>query len=49
MTIYSNFFFSYILFWLQNYISTQLQTNLIYGSVVLFEIQAFEQTAFFQF
>ena len=32
MTKYSNFF-SYILFWLQQYITTQLKTNLIKGSV----------------
>ena len=49
MTIYSNFF-SYITFWLQQYIiTTQLQSNLIKGSVGFFEIQAFEQTAYFQF
>ena len=48
MTNYSNFF-SYIPFWLQQYITTQLKTNLIYGSVCFFEIQAFEQTAYFQF
>ena len=51
MTKYSNFF-SYIPFWLQQYITTQLKTNLIYGSVLFcffFEIQAFEQTAYYQF
>ena len=48
MTKYSNFF-SYIPFWLQQYITTQLKTNLILGSVGFFEIQAFEQTAYFQF
>ena len=35
MTIYSNFF-SYISFWLQQYITTQLKTNLIWGSVFFF-------------
>ena len=48
MTKYSNFF-SYIPFWLQQYKTTLLKTNLILGSVVFFEIQAFEQTAYFQF
>ena len=48
MTIYSNFF-SYIPFWLQQYITTHLKINLIYGSVFFFKIQAFEQTANFQF
>ena len=41
--------FSYIPFWLQQYITTHLKTNLIYGSVGFFEIQACEQTAYFQF
>ena len=35
MTIYSNFF-SYIPFWLQQYITTQLKTNSIQGSVCFF-------------
>ena len=48
MTKYSNFF-SYIPFWLQQYVKTQLKTNLIYRSVGFFEIQAFERTAYFQF
>ena len=48
MTKYSNFF-SYIPFWLQQYITTQLKTNLIKGSVGFFEIQAFEQRAYYQF
>ena len=48
MTIYSNFL-SYIPFLIQQYITIQLKTNLIYGSVGVFQIQAFEQTAYFQF
>ena len=48
MTIYSNFF-SNIPFWLQQYLTTQLKTNLIQVSVGFLEIQAFEQTAYFQF
>ena len=40
MTKYSNFF-SYIPFWLQQYITTQLKTNLIYGSVFYFRDTGF--------
>ena len=35
MTLYSNFF-SYIPFWLQQYITTHLKTNLILGSMFFF-------------
>ena len=49
MTKYSNFFFLHSFLASTIYKKTHLKTNLVYGSVGFFEIQAFEQTVYFQF
>ena len=48
MTKYSNFF-SFIPFWLQQYITTQLITNLIYGSVFFSRYRLLNRQPIFNF